>query len=161
MFRQIEAAADSGANGVVLGILNQDDITVHRQDLSYLMEQCRKRQLMVTFHRAFDVIPNKLEALEVLIDLGVNRVLTSGTLWDKNNKALDGIETLKRIVEVSGNRVEVVIGGGINVENISEILKALPTEKNNISVHSYSGVLKEGSVDLQKIRSLVKQVTEF
>ena len=161
MCQQIEAAADSGADGVVFGILNQHDISVHREDLSYLIAECLKRQLTVTFHRAFDAIPNKLDALEVLIDLGVNRVLTSGTLWGKNNKALDGIETLKRIIEVSGNRIEVVIGGGINVENISEILKSLPTEKNNISVHSYSGVLKEGNVDPEKIVSLVKLAKEF
>jgi copper homeostasis protein len=154
-------AADAGADGVVIGVLYQEDNTIDINSLKLLTEESIKRKLSVTFHRAFDAAVNRIEALEVLIDLGINRVLTSGTAWGSNKSALYGVDTLKQIVKASGNKIEIVLGGGINQNNVTEILNHLNLDDNNISVHSYSGVQKNGKVDLNAVKSLNAAVKVF
>ena len=158
MIRQINIASDSGADGIVIGVLNRKDNSVDTTSLSYLMEECLKKNLQVTFHRAFDATPNPIETLELLIDFGINRVLTSGTEWGQSKTALHGIEKLKQIVEISRNKIEVVIGGGIRSRNVTEVLNSVPLKNNKVSVHSYSGVQVNGITTLDEVKSLVEIV---
>lgn len=74
----------------------------------------------VTFHRAIDVCSDPLKALEQIIDLGCNRVLTSG----HEKTALEGVETLKQMVKIADNRISIMAGSGVNVTNAETILKA-------------------------------------
>jgi len=65
------------------------------------------------FHRAFDWTPNPFESIEQLVDLGVERVLTSG----QETSAAKGIDLLRQLKEKTSERITILPGGGINSEN--------------------------------------------
>jgi copper homeostasis protein len=74
--------------------------------------------MSVTFHKAFDQTPDLEQALDTLIALGIERVLTSGG----RPTALEGIEALKRLVEQSRGRIAILAGGRLSLENLPAIL---------------------------------------
>ncbi len=73
----------------------------------------------VTFHRAIDHAPDMLHALDACLELGVHRVLTSGG----ETIALDGVERLKAMVARAGGRLVIAAAGGINPENVVELVQ--------------------------------------
>lgn len=110
----IETARTAGADGVVIGLLTADgEIDVART--SELVQLARP--MSVTFHRAFDVCRDPFEALERLISIGVDRVLTSGQRPD----AISGAETIRKLVEAAGDRIVVMACGGIDEANAAEV----------------------------------------
>jgi copper homeostasis protein len=113
----VDYARENGAQGVALGCLTQDG-HVDRERTARLVE--RARPLEVTFHRAFDHARDQEEALEVLAELGVERVLSSGAA----QRAVDGVERLKQLVQQAGDRLRVVPASGIGPENGRGILEA-------------------------------------
>ena len=80
----------------------------------------RARPLSVTFHRAFDMTPDPFEALETLIGLGVDRVLTSG----QEASVLEGLPLIAELVRRAGDRIIVMPGGGITARNVDRIVAA-------------------------------------
>ena len=115
MQRDIEMAKALGASGVVIGMLKEDgSIDIERTGM--LVELARP--LSVTFHRAFDMSRDPYEALEDLIKLGVDRVLTSG----QENSVLEGLALITDLVQQANDRLIVMPGGGINERNIKKIV---------------------------------------
>ncbi len=155
MKSQIRSAALHKADGVVFGVLRKDD-TIAENQLNELVELSIELNLVTTFHRAFDVTPNFRDSLDVLIKVGVDRVLTSGTRWQERQPAVEGIETLKEIIYHSDNRIEIVIGGGINKHNVAMILGSMPSLDSRVSFHAYSGVKQNGLVTEYAVEELVK-----
>jgi len=116
MREDIQTAKRLGANGVVLGALKEDGaVDVERTRL--LVEAARP--LALTFHRAFDMARDPFAALEDLVKLGIDRVLTSG----QEATALAGIDLLKELVRRAGERIMVMLCGEINERNIDKILR--------------------------------------
>jgi len=76
--------------------------------------------LPVTFHRAFDRLADLDEALEMLIELGVRRVLTSGGA----SSAMEGLDTLRRLVDRAAGRIDIVAAGGVRPFNVDRIIAA-------------------------------------
>jgi copper homeostasis protein len=74
----------------------------------------------VTFHRAFDMTPDAFDALETLIELGVDRVLTSG----QEASVLEGLPLIAELVRRAGTRIVVMPGGGITARNVTRIVAA-------------------------------------
>lgn len=111
----IEQAKKMGANGVVIGLL-QADGSIDRERTAILVALARP--LSVTFHRAFDMSHNPSEALEGLIELGLDRVLTSG----QEASALEGIEVIAGLVQQAAGRIIVMPGGSVNERNIGKII---------------------------------------
>lgn len=114
MLKDIDIARKSGADGVVFGCLSADgevDITSMR----ILMEA--SKGLSVTFHRAFDVCRNPQKALEEIIGLGCDRILTSG----QQPTAEQGIPLLKELQGVAAGRITLLAGCGVNENNIARI----------------------------------------
>ncbi|MFA6107662.1 MAG: copper homeostasis protein CutC [Candidatus Latescibacterota bacterium] len=103
------------ADGVVLGILRPDG-TVDRERTAVLAELARP--MSVTFHRAIDVARDPHEALEVLIGLGIDRVLTSG----QEATALEGVEGIAALVQQAADRIMVMAGAGITERNVARIV---------------------------------------
>ncbi|WOD42063.1 copper homeostasis protein CutC [Hwangdonia lutea] len=99
-----------GCSGIVSGVLNEDN-TVDIERTKILIELAKP--LPFTFHRAFDWVENPVEALGQLMDLGVDRVLTSG----QETAANKGLGLLKELKEKAGNKIGILPGGGINAEN--------------------------------------------
>ena len=110
MKQDIQLCKELGFAGIVLGVLNHDN-TIDFKRTCQLIEL--SKPLAFTFHRAFDWVPNPFDALEKLIDLGANRILTSG----QANSAENGIELLKQLKIKAKNRITILSGGGINVQN--------------------------------------------
>lgn len=161
MIQQIHLAAESGADGIVLGVLRGKDNCIDGDLLFKLKEISDRYNFSVTFHRAFDATPDPLGSTELLIQLGINRVLTSGTPWGKNKTAMDGTNTLNQILEISGGRIEIVIGGGLNIFNVSKLIRRLSFSGNRISIHSYSGVQEDGTTKLEAVKSLVEEANRI
>lgn len=114
MLEDIEMARVIGANGVVFGCLTPDgDIDV--PTMRKLMDA--SEGLSVTFHRAFDVCRDPRKALEQLIELGCDRILTSG----QQPNAEAGIPLLKELNKQAAQRIILLAGCGINETNIRRI----------------------------------------
>ncbi|AFK02837.1 Copper homeostasis protein cutC [Emticicia oligotrophica DSM 17448] len=115
MKEDIQTAKDLGADGVVFGILNPDG-SIDQIRTSELVRLAAP--LKVTFHRAFDVANNPIQALEDIIACGCERILTSG----QKNTAIEGIDLLKTLVEKSQNRIEIMAGSGVSAQNAQQFL---------------------------------------
>jgi copper homeostasis protein len=114
MKSEIETIKELGVNGVVFGILNEDN-TIYVKQNSALVELAKP--FPCTFHRAFDSVSNYEQALEDVIACGFSTLLTSGTF----SNVTEGKEVLKKLVEQAKNRIEIMPGGGLRSMNISEL----------------------------------------
>jgi copper homeostasis protein len=117
MLRDIEACAALGCDGVVLGVL----------DAQGRVDQARCRALIgaagrmgVTFHRAFDMVADQAQALEAVIGLGCERVLSAGG----QASAVEAAAQLRALVTQAAGRVVVMPGAGINARNITALAQA-------------------------------------
>lgn len=117
MREDLLAARQLGANGVVFGILNPDG-TIDRERTGELVDLARP--LPVTFHRAFDVTRDPFEALDTLIGLGIDRVLTSG----QEPTVLEGLDLIAELVRRAAGRIIVMPGGGITEWTMGRIAEA-------------------------------------
>lgn len=119
MAADIEAAAECGADGVVFGVLREDG-TVDTARCAELLKHCGGRQAV--FHRAFDLTPEPLVALEQIIALGFARILTSGQQTAAPSAA--GMELIARLVGRAAGRIEILPGGGVRPHNAVALLRA-------------------------------------
>lgn len=115
MKRDIEKCKEIGVDGVVIGFLTENG-EIDKSRTKELVELARP--LSVTFHRAFDVCRNPFEALEDLIELGVDRILTSG----QEPTAFEGLETIKKLQEAAQNRIIILACGSLNKRNLPRFL---------------------------------------
>jgi copper homeostasis protein len=116
MLRDITAAKVARAGGVVFGCLTADG-QIDRALAQRLVAAARP--LSVTFHRAFDVARNPEDALQTLIGIGIDRVLTSG----QAPNALEGAPLIRRLIELAAGRLIVMPGGGITARNVARIIE--------------------------------------
>ena len=102
--------------GVVFGVINEDNAidTIRCGQLTELA-----RPMSITFHRAFDEVRNPFQALEEIISLGFDRILTSG----QKSNCLEGSELISQLVEQAAGRISIMAGAGITEENIAEVVK--------------------------------------
>jgi copper homeostasis protein len=156
MREQIDIAAAAGANGVVFGVLQAADRCIDRDASRRLLAAARRHGLQTTMHRAFDATPDPDATLDALLDLGVDRVLTSGLPWGRRGSALDGVERLARTIQRAQGRIEVVLAGGINPANVGPLLSQLPLDAGRVSVHAYSGAQIGGQTTFEAVHWLVE-----
>jgi len=103
-----------GAAGVVSGVLLPNgDIDVERSKI--LVDLCES--MSFTFHKAFDLCPNPLQALEDVIKTGANRLLTSG----QAQTAAEGIALLNQLHSLSAGRLQIVAAGKITHSNLENL----------------------------------------
>lgn len=116
MERDVIQAKESGADMIVVGLLHPDG-TVDRVRTARLIEL--SRPLPVTFHRAFDMARDPYEALDAVLELGTERLLTSG----QEKSAVEGMDLIAELVKRAGNRLVVMPGGGVTERNLKKILE--------------------------------------
>ncbi len=127
MAEAIRTAAAAGAHGVVFGALRHDatiDVDVMRRLID------RARPLPVTCHKAIDAARDPLEALETLLALGVDRVLTSGGA----DTAAAGAATIARMVARAGDALVVMAGGGVRAHNAAALVRQTGVREVHASV---------------------------
>ncbi|MEY4903047.1 MAG: hypothetical protein RLZZ292_862 [Bacteroidota bacterium] len=104
-----------GMDGVVVGVLKPDG-TFDLGRMKILAELARPMQVVA--HRAFDETPNPYEAMEQLIALGYDRILTSG----QAKNVVEGIPTLKKLIQKAAGRITIMPGNGVSLENIGSLI---------------------------------------
>ncbi len=110
----IDICKQLGIDGVVFGCLKSDG-TIDVEANGMLMAHARG--MSVTFHRAFDRCSNPKQALEDIVSLGFDRILTSGQMAT----AAEGIPLLKELNVQAAGRIKLMAGCGVNEENIAAI----------------------------------------
>lgn len=172
MLRDIAFCKRAGVTGVALGLLETNG-QVDRARMKELIVAARP--MAVTFHRAFDMTLDADRALADLLELGVERLLTSG----QRSNALEGRELIAHLVRQAGDRLTVMPGAGVNESNIRELADATGAREYHLSgqkkaasqmtyrnPHVFMGVpgLPEyeiATTDAERIRLVVKAATEF
>ena len=116
MRRDLDLAAELGADVAVIGVLDNGA----RVDAARTRELvARAGSIPVTFHKAFDVVEDQERELDVLIDAGVTRVLTSGGA----ETAIGGSAALARLVDQAAGRIIIMPGGKVRGDNVREIVE--------------------------------------
>jgi copper homeostasis protein len=122
----IQQAKELGADGVVIGILLPNG-HVDIQRTAELVELAHP--LSITFHRAFDMVVDPIQALEELVDLKIDRILTSG----QERTVLEGSELLAKLIKLAGNRIIIMPGGGVTERNIQRIVRETGAQEIHVS----------------------------
>ncbi|WP_291913344.1 copper homeostasis protein CutC [Chitinophaga sp. CB10] len=131
MKRDVALCKQLGCNGVVIGILTAEG----------KVDKARCKELVdlawpmgVTFHRAFDMTDNPFEALEDIIAIGCERILTSGC----RNTAMEGAELLKELVIRADDRIAIMAGSGVRSTNIATLVKTTGVTEFHTSAKAYN-----------------------
>ncbi len=111
-----------GADGVVFGLLNPDH-TIDLKRTRELVDYAKPMQ--VTFHKAFDEVANPIATMESLIEVGVDRILTSGT----KATALEGQAVLNELILKSNNRIKIVVAGNVTDSNLEKVRQLIPSSE--------------------------------
>ena len=143
MRRSMDRARELDVDGFVLGVLNASNRidTIRTQSLVDVAGD-----LPVTFHRAFDRVADRIDALDALIDLGIGRVLTSGGA----PTASQGMAQLRELVESAGDAIVILAGGGVRFQNVLELVE----ETGVTEVHARC------EQDADRIRAIRTALTE-
>lgn len=115
MLATIDAVRAADLAGVVVGAAKGDAL-----DLNTLKRlKTAAGDLDITLHRVIDLLPDPLTAMEQVIDLGFDRILTSGGA----PKAIDGVSALRELKGAANGRIEIMAGSGVSVSNVAELAR--------------------------------------
>ena len=123
MLRDVALCREAGAYGVVFGCLNRRG-DVARPQVQRLIQEAGEK-LRITFHRAFDVCRDPMDAQDELIELGVDRILSSG----QAPTVPAGRELLRELVKRGGERITMLPGCGLTPENVAENVRYLGVQE--------------------------------
>ena len=125
IINDVRFCRENNCSGVVLGVLDSNN----EVDISNCKKIIKESgDMSLTFHRAFDETIKPYESMEKIIDLGFDRILTSG----QEEKATDGVSLINKLVKQSKGRISIMPGSGIRASNVDLFL-----ENNGISeIHS-------------------------
>ncbi len=143
VLRDIEVCAELGVNGVVIGALTNKG-RVDMEGCSKWVKRAHDLGLSVTFHRAIDRAVDIFEAMEEVISLGCERILTSGGF----QTAIEGRDVIKKMVELAGERIIIMPGSGVNPSNIAELASYTKAPEFHFSASKTrpSGMLSWGGI---------------
>ena len=143
-------SAEIGINGIVFGLLtNKNEINFKATAL--LVEKAKRYHLETTFHRAFDHLTDPISSLKNLYDLGINRILCSGS----NTNVEKGIQLLKKLKITAQNDIEIMAGGGVNQYN-AHILQQIGLDAIHFSIHNNKdNTPVYNEVNEEKIKSIL------
>lgn len=166
-----ELMMQHGADGIAFGCLDaQGNIDVNQT--KEIVEIVKKYHGEIVFHRAFDCVQDPYQSMEILIEMGVNRVLTSGL----KAKAMQGIELIADLQKKYGDKIELLAGSGMNASNAKEMMERTgisqvhssckgwmydPTTSGKAVSYSYAETPHENDYDVVReelVRKLVESV---
>lgn len=152
MIKDIEMCRRLGVDGVVIGCLDKSG-NVDMHQTKTLIEA--SGTMSVTFHRAFDLCKDPFEALENIITLGCERILTSG----QQPTAIEGVHLLQSLHTKAAGRIILLAGSGVNENNIAEIAGTTGIQEFHFSARTAveskmefrkSGVPMGGTVEIDE-----------
>lgn len=130
MKRDIDQCQKLSADGVVFGIVNADG-TLDKKRCKELID--RARPMKVTCHRAFDMTSDPFQTLEDCIEVGFDRILTSG----HQLTAIKGIDLIAELVKRANGRIAIMPGSGVNEEVVEEIVRTTHVNEIHFSAVTY------------------------
>lgn len=136
MLHEVEACKQAGCEGVVSGMLLSDG-QVDKIHVSRLVEKAYP--MGVCFHRAFDWARNPFEALEDIIELGCERILTSG----QQPTAIMGSALIRDLIIQAEGRIQIMPGSGVRAGNITD----LKNETGANQFHSSARTMRRTSME--------------
>ncbi|MBK9383663.1 MAG: copper homeostasis protein CutC [Planctomycetes bacterium] len=139
LLAEVRRARELGLQGIVIGALGADG-AIDRESMRRLREEARP--LEATFHRAFDLLARQEEALESLIELGFERVLTSGD----ESTAWDGRVRLRALIRQAAERLLVLPGGGVRSAHAAALLAATGARELHSSARTGGELVDEAEV---------------
>ena len=158
MKENIRLCKDLNCAGIVSGVLHEDN-TIDVKRTSELIEL--SKPMSFTFHRAFDVVSKPKESLLQLLNLGVDRLLTSG----QQEKAEDSIELLLELQKIAENKITILPGSGINSENCIHFKNNGFTEIHSSAskiisnrTHPYFGNTPQTVSDIETIKNILNAI---
>ncbi|RLK64199.1 copper homeostasis protein CutC [Atopobacter sp. AH10] len=117
MLHQAEDLLAEGADGLAFGALSRE-LELNKEFIKELTDLCHQAKAEAVLHRAFDISRNPFAVVESLIQIGVDRILTSG----QQSTALEGARLIKALHEQYGKRIEILPAAGIKVSNVMALL---------------------------------------
>ena len=117
MKSQIRALKETGVEGVVIGVLDEDG-NLDKKKMQELLQEADG--MSVTLHRAFDMCRDPFKALDEAIALGIHTILTSG----QKQSAWEGRDLLKALIEKADSRIDIMAGAGIGASVIEKLIPA-------------------------------------
>jgi len=156
MLDDVDFLAKAGAGGIVFGCLTKAG-EVDLKANALLIKEAKGLGLEATFHRAFDFCKDPKNSLESLIELGFNRILTSGN----KTKAIDGIDLIRNLTEWSAGRIEIMAGSGVSASNALKLAEAGVdalhfTSHKTVELKDTFGMGRKSIPDKEKIASITK-----
>ena len=130
MMNDVLLCKQIGCDGVVIGMLKQDG-TIDKKSCGQLVQLAYP--LGVTFHRAFDRVADPQEALEDIIEIGCERILTSG----QQPTAMEGAELIAQLIQQADDRIIIMPGSGIRSANITELAQKTKAEEFHSSARTH------------------------
>lgn len=134
-----------GADGFVFGILDENNRFDFDKNLELMNHAAG---IPCTFHRAFDRIENQEEALEDIIKCGFKTILTSGGA----SSAMQGLDKLKKLKNLAGDRITILVGGGVRSTNIAEL------KQDFDYLHSACISADSENIDDEELKKLLQQL---
>lgn len=158
---------DHGADGIVFGFLNEDG-TINEERTREMVAVIGDKPAI--FHKAFDSTPDLEVAINQLIDLKITRILTGGGIGD----VMDNLDVLKNLQAKYGDKIDILIGGGVRDFNVKEILEHTKAQQihfsgrekifdnstfltalsNDKDLYSYDGVSED------KLNAIIKEINK-
>ena len=121
---------ERGADGLVFGFLTSNgEIDLERTAILTEIAQSAGKESV--FHRAIDVVSDWRRAIDMLADLHITRVLTSG----QAPSVSDATETIREMIEYAGSRIQILPGAGITLRNAGRIIRETGTNQIHVAVH--------------------------
>jgi len=117
MQADVSNCINTGCDGVVIGMLKTNG-SIDKERCAVLAALALKNGLGVTFHRAFDVCTDYYQAMEDIIEIGCERILTSGG----KTTAMEGARTIAQLVEKAAGRISIMGGSGVNEHNVRDLI---------------------------------------
>jgi len=148
MLRDVDYCKQAGCNGVVIGLLKKDG-SIDKERCARLVEAAYP--MGVTFHRAFDWAINPYEALEDIISIGCERILTSG----QRPTAMEGADLIDQLVRAADGRIVIMPGSGVRASNIAALAEATGASEFHTSAR-----LKQASA-MDYVNSGMKEEQSF
>ena len=120
MLKDAESFLKNGADGIVFGFLNENK-TVNLKRTRTMSQLIHSYDKEAIFHKAFDELNNIYEGSRMLIECGIDRILTSGQAVYPD--ILQGCKNIRDLDEIYGDKIQYLPGGGVRIENIVDVLK--------------------------------------
>jgi copper homeostasis protein len=173
MLADVQYCIDAGCDGIVTGILKADG-SIDTERCTQLVQLAKQAGLGATFHRAFDMCADQFQAMEDIIDVGFERILTSGG----RSTAIEGSRTINELIKKAAGRISIMPGSGITEINVADLIiftgaseihgsavapvKSMMTYQNDHIVMG-SGYGDEYAIDttsVERVKNILKRANE-